>query len=40
MGNPLVFALASAFPGAKPLEAAFLDNYSYWKQLEAKQSAP
>ncbi|KAG2437377.1 hypothetical protein HXX76_006029 [Chlamydomonas incerta] len=40
VGNPLVCALAGAFPGAKPLEAAFHDNYTYWRAVdkgEAKQ---
>ncbi|KAG2453156.1 hypothetical protein HYH02_002482 [Chlamydomonas schloesseri] len=37
---PLVHALASAFPGAKPIEAAFNRNYMHWKAIEAKQSTP
>ncbi|KAG2437343.1 hypothetical protein HXX76_006000 [Chlamydomonas incerta] len=37
---PLVHALAAAFPGAKPIEAAFHRNYVHWKAIEAKQQTP
>ncbi|GIL49917.1 hypothetical protein Vafri_6220 [Volvox africanus] len=31
---PLVHSLASAFPGAKPLLACFVDNYDHWRAAE------
>ncbi|GLI63026.1 hypothetical protein VaNZ11_005886 [Volvox africanus] len=31
---PLAHSLASAFPGAKPLLACFVDNYEHWRAAE------
>ncbi|GLC55070.1 hypothetical protein PLESTB_000940400 [Pleodorina starrii] len=36
---PLVHSLASAFPGALPLLAAFTDNYDHWRGVEKKAAA-
>ncbi|KAG2436288.1 hypothetical protein HXX76_006599 [Chlamydomonas incerta] len=36
---PLVHALASAFPGARPLMESFVANYDHWRAVEARQQA-
>ncbi|GIM01925.1 hypothetical protein Vretimale_6639 [Volvox reticuliferus] len=36
---PLVHSLASAFPGAKPLLACFVDNYDHWRAVERAAAA-
>ncbi|GLC38258.1 hypothetical protein PLESTB_000940300 [Pleodorina starrii] len=36
---PLAHSLASAFPGALPLLAAFTDNYDHWRGVEKKAAA-
>ncbi|KAG2445732.1 hypothetical protein HXX76_000338 [Chlamydomonas incerta] len=36
---PLVHALASAFPGARPLLACYVSNYDHWRAVE-KAAAP
>ena len=36
---PLVHALASAFPGARPLLACYVANYDHWREAE-KAAAP
>lgn len=35
---PLVHALASAFPGARPLLTAFRRNYGHWRAVETAAS--
>ncbi|KXZ45534.1 hypothetical protein GPECTOR_53g120 [Gonium pectorale] len=36
---PLAHAMASAFPGARPLLDCFVTNYDHWRRQEAKQAA-
>ncbi|PNW86010.1 hypothetical protein CHLRE_03g204689v5 [Chlamydomonas reinhardtii] len=40
VGLPLVHAVSSAFPGARPLMSCFLANYDYWKSREAPAPSP
>ncbi|KAG2436172.1 hypothetical protein HYH02_011675 [Chlamydomonas schloesseri] len=37
VGLPLVHAISSAFPGAKPIFACFAANYEHWKVVEQQQ---